>query len=258
MTRTGHRFRAIVSTEMRLFFIDPMPIILLVVMPFIVAVFLRQTLQPSVQSAGSASANGSEQAVPGMAVMFAFFIVGTIGYTFFREHGWGTWSRVRVCGARPIEILLAKVVVPVVALTIQFAILIGLGMVFLDLRFNGSLVVVALLSMSFFVFLVSYSLVLVSYCKTMNQLTTYSTIGALLFGALGGALTTTAALPDWAHHLSPVTPSYWVMRGFNELTLGRGDVGTVAVSIAVLLGMSGLMLALTARRFSFEEPKISF
>jgi len=43
--------------------------------------------------------NGSEQIIPGVAVMFAFLTTQLVSMLFFREHSWGTWDRLRASSA---------------------------------------------------------------------------------------------------------------------------------------------------------------
>lgn len=251
------RVRALVAHDLRIFLTDPMPAILLVAMPFLLAAFLRPTLRAAVVADGNAGATGAEQAVPGMAVTFAFFIVGNIGYSIFREHGWGTWRRIRVMGATTWEMMVGKVVVPCLALAVQFCVLFGAGAALMDLRLRN-VGLAAVISVSFFAAVIAFALLLSSFCKTMNQLNALGSLSALLFGAVGGAVAPFSTLPGWLQAAGKGAPTYWAMRGFNSLTLEDGDNSVVLESAVVLLAGASCLAALAAARFDSSEEKVSF
>src|SRR4051794_40514627 len=98
MSPTLHRSGALIRHSTRLAVRDVPSMVILVFMPLLLIVFLRSTFGPALVHEGYKTANGAEQAVPGMAVMFAFFLVPQVGYSFYREHSWRTWTRLRLCG----------------------------------------------------------------------------------------------------------------------------------------------------------------
>ena len=62
-----------------------------------------------------------------------------------------------------------------------------------------------------------------SLCRTIQQVSAVAFGGLVLFGALGGALVPLEVLPGLGSGCGPVTPTYWVMRGFGSVILnGRG------------------------------------
>src|SRR3954447_3807019 len=118
---------SIVRHELRVLRREPMPLILMTLMPLALMALFKPVF-----------AAGAAQSVPGMTVLFAFFLVGQVGYVFFREHAWGTWERLRATDLSRAQILGAKVVVPLAIFAIQFAILFGAGCVLFGLTVQGS------------------------------------------------------------------------------------------------------------------------
>ncbi|WP_419921248.1 hypothetical protein [Candidatus Poriferisodalis sp.] len=53
---------------------------------------------------------GPAHSVPALASLFALMGTGSMGFSFFREHGWGTWDRLRVAPIRTIHIVGGKAV----------------------------------------------------------------------------------------------------------------------------------------------------
>ena len=101
---------AIIRHEMKALTDDPGSLIFLLVMPLLMMGLMKPLFGLSLQAEGFVGANGAEQAVPGMAAMFATFTGSFAGFTFFREHGWHTWDRLRASRATTPDIMTGKLV----------------------------------------------------------------------------------------------------------------------------------------------------
>src|SRR5439155_21749794 len=99
---------AIARQDARVFRRDPLFVVVFTVMPLIVMAFVKPAFRDTLVAHGAAGANGAEQAVPGLAVMFSFFLVGQAGWGVFREHGWNTWLRLRASWASTPDIVAGK------------------------------------------------------------------------------------------------------------------------------------------------------
>lgn len=243
---------AVARHDFRILRSDPVFLITMTVMPLLVMAFMK----PAFGVAGAA-VGGADHAVPGVTVMFAFFLVGNVGFGVFREHGWNTWERLRASRAAPIEVMAGKVVVPLLTLALQLAVLIGLGGVLFGLRVRGSMPALVLVAAAFAVCLVCLGLLLLAVTRTIMQLNAISNLGTMIFAGLGGALAPYSVLPGWARAVAPATPSYWAMRGFRSVIAG-GGLGDVALPVGVLLGFALVLGALAVYRFRYDEVKVSF
>lgn len=252
------RSLAIARHDLRLLRRDPFPVILLIAMPLVLMAFMRPAFRAALIDAGYDGVNGAEQVVPGTTVMFAFFLVGNVGFAFFREHGWQTWERLRASEARPVEVMAGKAAVPLLTSAVQLVVLFGLGTVLFGLEIRGSVLGLVLVAASLSVCLVALGYAVTAMCRSIMQMNALSNLGALLFAGLGGALTPISTLPDWARTIAPATPSYWAMRGFRAVILDGGGLGAVALPCAVLLAFAAGLGLLAARRFSFAETKTSW
>src|SRR3954453_327522 len=118
---------AIVRHEWRIFLREPMPVVVMTFMPLVLMALFKPVFE-----------RGAGQSVPGMTVLFGFFLVGQVGYAFFREHAWGTWERLRATDLSRTQVLGAKVIVPLATFSIQFAILFTAGLMLFGLHIRGS------------------------------------------------------------------------------------------------------------------------
>jgi ABC-2 type transport system permease protein len=249
------RVLAIAGNDLALLRQDPFVPILLVAMPIAVMAFVRPAFAPALRSEGYPAANGAEQAVPGIALMFVFFMVTFAALGFFREHIWGTWDRLRSMPVRDGEILVSKVVVPFTVIAAQQAMLFTVGALLFGLRIRGSVAALAAVDLAFTIWLTAFCVATVAVCTTIQQVLAVSNLGAIVCAGIGGALTPISTLPGWIHTIAHVTPDYWAMRGFNSVLLDGRSFAAVLLPIGLLLG-SAVLLALTAAaRFRFDARK---
>jgi ABC-2 type transport system permease protein len=254
---TTRRAAAIARHELRLLLRDPFPLVLLFVLPLVITAFLKPALSLALFVEGETRATGAEQAVPGMAVTFSLFLVGFVGLAFFRDHGWGTWDRIRV-SARPGEILAGKLLPVLLVAWCQVAVLFLAGWIGFGLRVRGSAVGVAVVATVLPVASVAFGMAVVAVSSTLQQVNVVANIGTVVLAGLGGALIPLPLLPGWARSVAPASPAYWAMRGFRSVVLRPGGVGAVALPAVVLLAFAAACVAVAAVRFSFEDRKLSW
>lgn len=252
---------AVARHDLRILRRDPVFLITMMGMPLIIMGFIKPAFGASEAPFGLGSPpseiTGAEHAVPGVAVMFAFFLVGNVGFGVFREHGWNTWERLRASRASPVEVMAGKTVVPLLTLALQLTVLIGLGGLLFGLRVQGSIPAMVLVASAFALCLVSLGLLLLAVTRTIMQLNAISNLGTMIFAGLGGALAPITVLPGWARAVAPATPSYWAMRGFRSVIAG-GGLAEVMLPVAVLVGFTTALAVLAAWRFRYDEVKVSF
>jgi ABC-2 type transport system permease protein len=249
------RLSRVMRTELRIMRHDVDALLVLVFVPLLVMAFVKPAFAVVLRDQGYAEANGAEQSVPGIAVMFSFFLVGNVALSFYREYTWGTWNRLRTTSVAPWELLVGKVV-PLVALAVvQQIVLFVCGWLIYGLRVGGSEIGLALAALALAVCLVSFGLAVVAVTSRFQQVTAVQTIGTMVFAGLGGAITPVALLPDWAQAVSRITPTFWALHAYRSVILETGGVAEVLPSVGVLLGLSAAFLALALWRFNFAEVK---
>jgi ABC-2 type transport system permease protein len=252
------RSYAILRHELRVMWTDPSTVIFVVVMPLVMVALMKELFATTLRAEGFGDANGSEFAVPAMAVGFAAFGVGYAGFTFFRDHGWGTWDRLRATPASSVDIMIGKVLPTVGVTFVQLALLFLLGGPMFGLTVTGSWLALSLLIGMVALTLSAFGMLVTAIARTMNQLNAIGSVGGMAMAMLGGAWVPVATMPGWAQAVAPALPTYWAMEGFRGVILEGKGVSAVMVPLLVMLGFGVVYTAVAAARFRFEDTKVYF
>jgi ABC-2 type transport system permease protein len=249
---------AILKHEFRVMLSDPSTAIFVVIIPLLLVALTKELFANQLAEDGFASANGSEFAVPGMAVAFAAFSVGYAGFTFFRDHGWGTWDRLRATPASSVDLMIGKLL-PTVALTVvQLALLFALGGPLFGLDISGSVIALAFLIVVLALSLSAFGMLVTALARTMNQLNAIGSVGGMAMAMIGGAWVPISAMPGWAQAIAPALPTYWAMEGFQSVILEDGGLADIGGQLLVIIAFGVLFTALAAWKFRFEDQKVYF
>lgn len=250
------RSTALVRHELKALRDDPGSLIFLLIMPLLMMAMMKPLFGLSLQSQGYANANGAEQAVPGMAAMFATFTGSFAGFTFFREYGWNTWDRLRASRATTLDIMVGKLTPTFVIAVLQMASLFALGIVVLDLTIGGSIVALTTIVVAFSLTMVSFGMAVTALSRTSLQLNTFVNLFGIVFAGVGGALVPLALLPGWVQNLARLVPTFWAMEGFLDVILREAAVIDVATPVVVLTLFTALFSTVAAVRFRVAESKV--
>lgn len=249
---------AIMRHELRVMMSDPSTVVFTIIMPLFMVAIMQELFATALRAEGYAGANGSEFAVPAVAVAFSAFGVGYAGFTFFRDHGWGTWERLRATPVGSVDIMVGKVV-PIVAVTFtQLILVIGLGGLMFGLEVTGSWAAIVLICLTLALSLSAFGMLVTSVARTMGQLNAVGSVGGMALALLGGAWVPVDTMPGWAQAVAPFMPTYWAMEGLQEIILESGGITSAFVPVAVLLAFTALFTAVAASRFRFEDAKVYF
>ncbi|ONK14642.1 ABC transporter permease [Streptomyces sp. MP131-18] len=240
---------------------DPAPLIVLTLMPLLIMGFLSSAFEADLTerygpAPGGIAVTGAEQAVPGIAAMFCFFLVSYVGQTIFREHGWRTWNRLRASPLRAAELIGGRVTSTLLLALTQQTVLFAVGGALFGLHVRGSVAALAVVAVALAASMVCFGFALIAFCRSMMQLNALAYLTGLLFAGCGGGIVPYATLPLWAQALGKVTPTYWAMRGFNEAVLGGAGVGGVLLPVAVLLGLAAVFALAAWCVFRPEQVKV--
>lgn len=259
MSLRWSRVSAIGRNDLRLLATDISFIVVMTIAPLFFMAFSRESFGLALQlHHPEQDISGAAFVVPGATVLFSGFMVGNIGFWTFREHGWGTWERLRSADVSTGELLLGKTVVPILTLAAQLVVLLGGGVLLFGLELEGTWSAFLLVAAGLAVMEVCLGFMLLALCRSVMQLNAITNAGTLVLGGLGGAMAPIELMPGWAQAIAPLTPAYWAMRGFRTVTMDGGTVTDVLPSIGVLL-LFALVFALVAlSRFELESSKVSW
>jgi ABC-2 type transport system permease protein len=248
--------RALSRAQVRLLATDWQPVVVLIAMPLLLILFLRPAYRAELHAEGYATANGAEQVVPGVAVLFSFLFVSFIGFEFFREHGNHTWERLQAAGASRAELLAGKALPFVGFGLLQYGVLFAAAALLFRLRVNGSVVALALVCIALVMCVTALGLALVAVCRTYQQLNAAGNLGALVLAGMGGAISPLPTLPETVRAVSHATPTYWAMRAFRSTILEGAGISGVLGPVAALVAFTLAFGALAARFMRLEDEKV--
>lgn len=246
---------AVARNELRLLAHDPVPAVVLVGMPVVLMTLLTPALGGALALTGHAGAPGSAQSVPGMACVFAVFVVAMVGFAIYREHGWRTWPRLRAAGLSQTDLLVGKLTVPALLLVAQHLVLFTFGVAVLDLEVSGSWWVVGLTAAAFSLFVLSAGLAAAAVLGTVQQLNAATNLGAMVIGGLGGGFVPVDTLPEWVRPAAPASPVYWAMEGYTVAILEGGGLAEALTPVLVLGTFAAACVGIALWLLRRDTPK---
>jgi ABC-2 type transport system permease protein len=239
-----------------LFLSDPAPLIVFLLMPLGLMAFLAPASRALLHAQGYAGASGAEQAVPGMTVMFSFMLMGVVGIQFYREHGWGTWDRLRIASGG-LDIMVGKIFPGFLLLLCQTAIVFASGGVLFGLAIKGSLAGLIIVFLAFALCIMSLTMALFAWCRTVDLMNVLSNLLAMLFSGLGGAFAPVSSLPGWARVIAVASPAYWALEGMRGIILDGQGFAFALQRAGMLLAFAALFALATALRLNMKDAKVS-
>lgn len=241
--------------ELRVLSRDPATVIFVLVMPLLLAALMQQMYRAALVADGIQGGNGAELAVPGMAVSFAAFGAGYVGFAFLRDHGWATWDRLRATPASSADIITGKVA-PAVALTVaqMMTLLLAAGPLF-DFRVTGSWVALTALVVALAVCLNALAVAVVAFTRTSQQFNAVTGLIGLILATLGGAFVPAAMMPDWAQTVAPALPTYWAIDGLHDIVLHGAALPGISRHLAALTAAAAALAVIAALRLRMQESK---
>ena len=256
---SARRSWALFRHEMRMVMDDPGVLVFLLAMPLLMMAVMKPLFALSLQADGFGGASGAEQAVPGMAAMFSTFSASFAGFGFFREHGWGTWDRLRASSATTPDIMVGKLGPTLIIAIAQLFGLFAIGMLLLDLAISGSVFGLVLIILAFAFSMLAFGMAITSISRTSLQLNMYANLGGIVSSLESvGRLVPTTVLPDWVQTIAQFTPTYWAMQGFLGVILEGDGLVEVVVPVLALLVFAAAFTAVAAFKFRFEETKVYY
>jgi ABC-2 type transport system permease protein len=232
------RVRTVIEHELRILGTDKWAYVTLIAMPLVLVVFLSPAMRFVLEGQGFHGASGADQAVPGMAVLFAFFVVGNVGFAFFRDYGFKTWDRLRATGTSLGELVCGRFIPYVAIVFLQQVVLFGCGLLFFDLRVKGPYVALACTAVALSCCVVAIGLLVMAVSSTEQQILSFQAIGTMVLAGIGGALTPVAILPAWVRFIAHGTPSYWAMRAYQGVILDGDGLTQIALPLVLLFAIS--------------------
>lgn len=191
--------------------------------------------------------------VPSYTVMFAFFLVLTMGWLFVSERRQGTLKRLRAAPVSRAEVLLGKLT-PCLALSLaQGAFLLLAGKLVFGMRWGPAdwplwkqvvwlLPVVGTTSLA----AMGLALLVAALARTEAQVAIYGTLLVLILAGVSGCLMPRDLMPEQMKELSLVTPHAWALDAYAQLLLSAHPNLVIVGQACLALTLFGVAFASVA------------
>jgi ABC-2 type transport system permease protein len=191
--------------------------------------------------------------VPSYTVMFAFFLVLSVGWLFVAERKHGTLVRLRAAPLTRAQILMGKLLPCLAVSLLQGVFLLAAGRVIFGMTWGARpellLPLVACTSFA----AVGLSVLVASVARTETQVAVYGTLVVLVLGGVSGSLMPRDLMPEQMKTASLVTPHAWALDAYAQLLASpTPDVSAVLTSCAALLGFGALFTLIAWWRMDLD------
>jgi ABC-2 type transport system permease protein len=190
--------------------------------------------------------------VPGLAaILLQVITIGLVAQAVVRERELGTIEQILVTPARPLELMIGKIVPNVLLASFNLLTIILAGTLLFGVPFRGDPWIFAWLSLVFIVSGLGMGLVISTLASTQKQAQQVTTMVMLLSLLLTGFIYPRSQMPkpvQWVGNLIPMTYYVRIARGIITKGVGLGFVWGDVVALATYGGLAMVLASLTFRR----------
>lgn len=178
--------------------------------------------------------------VPSYMVMFAFFLVLTVGWLFVAERRQGTLKRLRAAPLSPTQILLGKLVPCFILSLGQGLFLLAAGKLLFSLSWGPRPLWLLPVVLCTALAATGLALLIASLARTEAQVAIYGTLIVLVLAGISGCLMGDPDLmPDLMRQLSRLTPHAWALDAYAQLLLTQDPNPALIVRSCAVLTVFG-------------------
>lgn len=185
--------------------------------------------------------------VPSYTVMFAFFLVLTVGWVFVSERRQGTLKRLRAAPLTRAQILLGKLI-PCYLLSVgQGIFLLAAGRLLFGMHWGPDswsfaeqsgwlLLVIACTSLA----AMGLALLVAAVARSEIQVAIYGAVPVLVLALIGGCVLPREMMPEGTQKLTLIAPQGWSLEAYRELLDATGQYQP---NLAIVLQACGVLAA---------------
>lgn len=195
--------------------------------------------------------NSVQHNVPAWAIFGMFFIVIPIAGHSIRERDEGSALRIELIPGARSFVALGKILFYTIVCTIQFFVMICIGLWVMPLIGLPSLYLgvnswsLLPLALAIGVAATSYGYFVGSVFKTTNQAMPFGAISIVILSAMGGIWVPVDLLSPTMQNIALASPLRWGLDGVNHIILRNGGFTDIIPNILVLLGFSIILWMLS-------------
>ena len=197
-------------------------------------------------------------AVPGFAVLFVFLTGQTTARSVYDEKKVGSFRRLLAAPMSKGAILAGKILPNFITGLIQMGIILGFGVVGLDLlglqpvSLGEDPLAVVLVAALIALCSSALGILIATIARTETQIGGLSTLLLWGMGILGGSIIPAFVLDQILGPVVMVVPHYWANLALDNLMVRGATLAGVTTEMAALLGFTALFFAIGVWRFDFD------
>jgi ABC-2 type transport system permease protein len=172
--------------------------------------------------------------VPSYTVMFAFFLVLTVGWLFVSERRQGTLQRLRAAPLSRAQILIGKLLPCYGVSVLQGLFLLLAGRIIFGMHFGPYPEMLLLVVLCTSLAAVGLSVLVAAVARTESQVAIYGSLLVMVLGGVSGCLMPRDQMPEQMQKISLLTPHAWALEAYQELLLETPQLNHVFMDCGVL------------------------
>jgi ABC-2 type transport system permease protein len=239
-------FATLVRHEIRRATRSWLPRLLFMVIPLWLAWFVKPAFAYALTTVGESAGPAAAQALAGQVVMFGSISLIFLGHAIFEDRDTHSDDRLVAVGVRRWELLDSKLVVTLGHQVVLTTFVLLLGSLVLGADAPGDVLAWISLSLAWCLAATGIGLVMVGLSRTAAGFTLLCYGGSLVLVAGAGGLAPYSLLPDWARTIARVFPSYWYLRGMDDVFVRRLTFARVVPDVLALVACAAGALVVGA------------
>lgn len=209
-----------------------------------------ERLPPTEESDGPGTGGVYDEIVPGLTVMFVFFLVNVMARSFLEERALGTLRRLRMAPVSAFSVMIGKTIPFYVLSLAQTLLLFLFGRLLFGMSWGTQPWLLIPIAMGTSLAATSLGLLIATVVRTDSQVSAYANTIVITFAGISGCFLPRAWLPDQMRALSLATPHAWSLIAYdNVLSKNTPDVGVVLQCFGMLVLFAILFFAIGTWRF---------
>lgn len=216
-----------------------------------VQVSIELSGSPEGRSLGGSLQQGLGQSVPGMGSMFVMMTVfGGMAALIEERRGW-TLQRLAAMPVRRAALIGGKVLARFSLGLLQFLVIFAVAAL-LGMNFGRDPFALVVVALSYTLATTALSFAIGSQLANPSQAAGLSLLLTLVLAPLGGAWWPLEVSPGFMQMIGKISPVYWSMTAFTQLTYERATLADIWPSVLVLLGIAAMAFQIAIPRFRYQ------
>ncbi len=193
--------------------------------------------------------------LPGLAVMFAFFIMPIVSTELLKEKEGGSLRRLVAAPLPRAALIGGKVLSHLLVVIMQMALLFAVGAIVMNMSLGKSLLGLILVTLAIGLTATTLGMAIAALARSTDQAGSISLLLIFVLGILSGSFNPAQAAYRGEGAMAVITrylPQSQATMAYQSLILQNGGLVDVLPNIAFLLGLAVIFFLIAIWRFKFE------